>query len=390
MKTQFTEAKNTLYGFIDHHLDQGSCPDGLRDHARATARRWIGEQHAPLDEITALAQSMRLDNNQQDEFIRLVFSQISRLSTELDEAPVHCNASYIPQGFSLAGRAKGYQKLSHDEEAAAITVFQAGESAKAKLSAEAYSLNSMEKLELESMVSLGANAQERLLMGNWGLIIHYVKKFSNMGVSEDDLIQESALGLIRAMQGYVPGKAAFSTYAVFWIKKFIFDAIANQGRSIPLSSNATYTLGKIKKAEADFEAKTGQAPTVEDISQVTGLSPRRINNALRNEQQSRSSSLDALFCCEAGDRQLAETIPDPNAEKQFDDVLGQAQKCDIMEVLRRVLTPREMKVVLLRFGFNNEPPKTLSEIGVIMERTKECIRLIEKAALAKLRAEKSL
>lgn len=390
MKEQFIESKNTLYGYIDKHLDQEPRTDGLRDHARATVRRWLGENHAPLAEITTLAQSMGLDDDQQDEFIRLVFSQINRLSAEPDDTPAHCDGPYIPQAFTLSGHAKGCTKLSHDEDAAAIDVFQAGESAKARLCAEARSLSNTERHELESMVSLGADAQERLLTGNWGLVVHYAKKFANMGVPEDDLTQEGALGLIRAMQGYVPGKAAFSTYAVFWIKKFIFDAIANQGRSIPLSPNVTYILGRIKKAAADFEAKTGQAPTTEDISQVTGLSPRRISNALRNEQQSRSSSLDALYYCKAGDRKLEEAIPDPNTEKQFDDVLGQAPLCDIMEVLRRVLTPREMKVILLRFGFGNEPPKTLSEIGVIMHRTKECIRLIEKAALTKLRTDESL
>lgn len=388
MKEQFLEAKNTLYAYIDHHLNQKPFADSLRNNGRATVRRWLGEQHASQDEITALAQSMSLNGDQQEEFTDLVLSQVNYLSAEADTSSAHPDEIYIFEAFTLSGCAKAYPKLSPDEETAAIETFQAGESAKAKLCAEAYSLSNTERHELETLVSLGADAQEQLLMGNLKLVIRYVKKLKNMGVSEDDLNQEGILGLIRAMQSYVPGKASFSTYAVFWIKKFLLTSIANQGRSIHLSPNTTYVLGKIKETAAIFETRTGQTPTVEDISQITGFSPRRINNTLRSEQQSRSFSLDALCCCEAGDRRLADTIPDPDAEKQFDDVLK--QKFDIMEALHRVLTPREMKVILLKFGFYDDMVKSFSEIGVIMGRTKECVRLIEKAALAKLRAEDSL
>lgn len=390
MKHTFIEAKTALYAYIDRHLDQKPYADNLRGSARATVRRWLGEQHAPINEITALAQDMGLTNDQQQELTCQVLSQIGRLNSESDEVPTHCDGSCIPQAFTLADHVRGCPRLSHDEEAVAIKAFQAGESAKARLDAEGSSLSSSERRELEFLVSLGTDAQERLLMGNWGLVMHYVKMFCNMGVSEDDLIQESALGLIRAMKSYIPGKAAFSTYAVFWIKKFCHEAIANQGRSIPLSPNLTYVLGKINKAAAEFEAKTGEVPTVEDISEVTDLSTRKVTNALRNEKQSHSCSFDELCRSDAGTRTLAETIPDPNAEKQFDRVLGQAQRCDIIEVLHRVLTPREEKVILLRFGFNNKPPKTLSELGGILNRTKECARLIEKTALNKLRADEDL
>lgn len=384
MKNHFTESKKVLYDFIDR-ANQDRWPDDLRDYARAAVRRWLGEEYAPLDEITVLAQSMGLTNEQQAEFIDLVLNQVSHQTQDLGAACVYHDESPVSQAFILTNYARNFPRISREEAAAEVEAFQAGESARARLYKGDCCLSSAEKHKLESLVSRGRDAQERLLMGNWRLVLNYARKNSNMGVSEEDLVQEGILGLIKAMQSFVPGKAAFSTYAMYWIKKFICEAISNQGRQIPLHPGTSYAWIKIQRASANFETQNGQAPTVEALSLDTGFTVRKIRNVIRSEQLSRSVSLDSIGLNEDNALSLSETIPDPNAEEAFDRVTEQEQIGSIEEILHRVLTPKEELVILARFGFNNQKPKTLLELGSELGCTKEYVRLIEKKALAKLK-----
>lgn len=384
MESRFIKSKKILYSFIDR-MDQKSWQDDVGVCVKTEVRRWLGERCASMEDIDAITQNMGLTDSQHQEFVRLVREQISFQDAGQESVLSSSGKDPDSRSFSLMGYAKSCHRLSCEESAEEVEIFQAGEAAKAKLDIEKNTLRYAEKCELNDVISRGRDAQERLIMGNWGLIMSLVKRYGNMGVSGEDLAQEGILGLIRAMQSYVPGKAAFPTYAICWVRKYILNAITAQGRQIPLSQNTAYTLSKIKKATADYEAKMGQTPTNEDISRATGLSARTVSNALYNERQSQSFSVEALSNDLDESHELLETIPDPQAEEEIEKVLEQVQGYDIKKLLHTILTPTERQVIVARFGFDGEQMKTLAELGTILGYTKENVRQIQKKAVAKLR-----
>lgn len=392
MVRTFQESKETLYSFVDS-VDHEGWPEQFEATVRARIRMWLREQQAPGEEIAELADSMGLTKDQLGIFTKLLNEEIELLSTAHKEEPDAKNKpgrASNAQSFSLASQMRKRPRLSKEETAQNILLFQDGAKAEKQLKESDQELGCAERRKLESLVEKGRKAQEALIAGNWGLIMCTVEKYAGMGVPNEDLEQEGILGLLRAMESYIPEKSAFSTYATPWIKKFVLNAVTTQGRPIPLSVATVTLLRRIKHTAASCEARTGVTPAAQEIADNTGYSVKRIKNATRNEKQSQSVSMEMLINSETDNYRLLDTIADPNSEAQYDSIFEQKREIDIRKVLHASLLPLEEKIVLILFGIEDGKSRPMNDLGIVLGYTKENIRQIRKNATEKLGDLKSL
>lgn len=390
MASIFAESKATLYDFIDR-LDQKGWSDQFVSSVKNQVRHWLLDKQVTATDVLALSQSMGLTEPEFAEFTNLLYGQIGLLEVEENQqANITGRSKGSNQAFHLMEYARKFPKISKEDAAENVKVYQDSLKAKEELESHGENISDTEARRLKAMVRKGKDAQEKLIVGNWGLIMSMALKYGNMGVSEEDLCQEGVMGLIRAMQSFIPQKAAFSTYATPWVKKHILIAVTEQGRPIPLSPNTASLLSRINRAAADHEARNGVAPTVEDLSELTGISARQISNATRNERQSQSLSIESMAMDHGDGCRILDMIEDPNAEHQYNSVLEQDEEVDIRRVLHKALSPLEEKIALLRFGIEDGQPKSLEDMGVILGYSKENVRQIEKKALARLKDENCL
>ncbi len=247
-----------------------------------------------------------------------------------------------------------------------------------------YSLLKREdEVELAVKIHVGsAEALDKLVRSNLRFVVSVAKKYQNQGVSLSDLINEGNLGLIRAAHKFDETKGIkFISYAVWWIRQAILQALAEQSRIVRVPLNRAGTLHRIGKRSSALQQELGREPTIDEIAEGMDIPKEEVAKTLAISRS--HLSLDAPLT-PGEDNKLLDYLADEESPGPDDQTFERALSNSIEEVLR-TLKEREAKILRLYFGLDSQEAMTLEEIGGLLGITRERVRQIKEKALARLR-----
>jgi len=244
-------------------------------------------------------------------------------------------------------------------------------------------INAAEEVRLAKKIKQGSqNALEALTKANLRFVVSVAKQYQNQGLSLADLINEGNIGLIKAAKRFDETRGfKFISYAVWWIRQAILQALAEQSRIVRLPLNRVGTLHKIGKISSSLEQDLGRVPSPDEIAKELDLSAGEVSDTLKISNS--HLSLDAPFSV-SEDNSLIDVLEDEYQPAPDEELLDLSLKTEIEKALD-TLTPREAEVISLYFGLNHEKALTLEEIGARFSLTRERVRQIKEKAIRRLR-----
>ncbi|GAB4273008.1 MAG: RNA polymerase sigma factor RpoD [Candidatus Promineifilaceae bacterium] len=289
----------------------------------------------------------------------------------------------IDDSVGLYFREMGQQSLlSAEEEVQLAMEIEAGREASEKLEAEGDSLTLDEQDQLQLVVEMGEAARAHLIRANTRLVVSIAKKYRGRGLQFLDLIQEGNVGLMKAVEKYDYRRGnRFSTYATWWIRQAVTRALANHGRTIRIPAHLGGRISKLYQVAQELEQEYGRQPTAEEIAENMDLPADRVRWMLRTSRQ--PVHLERPVGDES-DAELGDFIEDVEAPPPADMVANKMLTEELGEILDQ-LTPREARILRLRYGLQDGESRTLKEVGEMFGLSRERIRQLEKEALRKLR-----
>ncbi len=272
--------------------------------------------------------------------------------------------------------------LSSKEECDLAVRIDNGRAARTDLVRSNMRKRSLERRRLEMLVQDGQQARDHLIKANTRLVVSVAKKYIGRGVPFLDLIQEGNLGLMKAVEKFdVRRGFRFSTYATWWIRQMVTRAISDQARTIRLPVHMNDHIRHVYKATHDMEQRLGRSPTTAELATELNMEQKRLDMILKSARI--PVSLDAPVG-EDDDSELSGFIEDEINLTPIQSVYETMLKEKVNEVLES-LTPREARILRLRFGLDDGVSYTLEEVGEKFGLTRERIRQIEGKALRRLR-----
>ncbi len=270
--------------------------------------------------------------------------------------------------------------LSGDEEIELAQQMERGLAARKLLGDRVHAPD--RRVQLEAAMREGEAARRHLVQANARLVMSIAKKYLGQGVPFLDLVQEGNLGLMKAAEKFDYRRGfKFSTYATWWVRQSITRALADQGRTIRVPVHMNDRIRKVYRAAQDLEQELGRQPTPEEIASVVDLPAHKVQRALKVSR--RSLSLEKPVG-EEGDSELGEFIEDETSPSPSENA-AQRMLREQLEEMFMSLSPREARILEMRFGLRDGHSYTLKETGQKFGLTRERIRQIEQEALAKLR-----
>jgi RNA polymerase primary sigma factor len=238
--------------------------------------------------------------------------------------------------------------------------------------------------ERELAVAIGEGdllARDRMVRANLRLVVNIARGYTGKGLALQDLIEEGNLGLLRAVEGFDPAMGTrFSTYASYWIKQSIKRALINTAKTIRIPAYMVELLSKWRRATSRLTEELGRSPTPEEIARVLGLPKKKlpiIKKAIRIYNATpQTDQAD-------GGWSLGEMVMDENMKSAEDELLENDTLSHVLEMIE-TMDEREATVLRLRFGLEDNEPRTLKEIGESLGLTRERVRQIETEALSRL------
>ncbi len=240
-----------------------------------------------------------------------------------------------------------------------------------------------EEVELAQKVKQGNQlALEKLTKANLRFVVSVAKQYQNQGLTLPDLINEGNLGLIKAAQRFDETRGfKFISYAVWWIRQSILQALAEQSRIVRLPLNKIGSINKINKTYAFLEQSHERPPSAEEIANELDMTINDVKESMKNS--GRHVSMDAPLV-EGEDSNLYDVLRSGESPNPDKDLLHESLRTEIERALE-TLTPREADVIKLYFGLGNHHPMTLEEIGETFDLTRERVRQIKEKAIRRLK-----
>lgn len=287
----------------------------------------------------------------------------------------------IDDSVGLYFREMGQQGLlTADEEVRLAMEIEAGNEVEERIETEELTLDELDQLSI--VKEIGDAARAHLIRANTRLVVSIAKKYRGRGLQFLDLIQEGNVGLMKAVEKYDYRRGnRFSTYATWWIRQAVTRALANHGRTIRIPAHLGGRISKLYQVAQELEQEYGRQPTAEEIAEHMELPAERVRWMLRTSRQ--PVHLERPVGDES-DAELGDFIEDVDAPPPAESVAQKMLTEELGEILDQ-LTPREARILRLRYGLQDGESRTLKEVGEMFGLSRERIRQLEKEALRKLR-----